>query len=236
MIIFANNVGLFRVSAEGGEPELLIRSYPGKGELFYAWPEILPGNRAALFTVARDAPAAGFDIAAVDLETLEYQTLLPGGSGARYATTGHLIYADGGALQAVPFDLDTVNIDGDPVTVVAGPITLAREGGAEFGLSTTGTLVYVPAPSRRGDTLVWVDARVARRPSEHRRRRTCIPASRPDGTRVAVDVRDRGNNRDIYIWDFARQNMTRLTDHPTEDLFAVWSRDSQRIFFSSNQN
>ena len=235
-IVFANNVGLFRVSAEGGEPELLVRPDPGQGELFYAWSEILPGGGAALFTVVRDAPAAGFDIAAVDLETLEYRTLLRGGSGARYATTGHLVYADGERLQAVPFDLDEMNVAGDPVTVVAGPVRLARDGGAEFGLSTTGTLVYVPAPSLGQRSLVWVDRDGREEAVGAPLLPYVYPRISPDGTRVAVDLRDSVDNRDIYIWDFVRQNMTRLTDHPTEDLFAVWSRDSQRVFFSSNQN
>ena len=235
-IVFANNVGLFRVSAEGGEPELLVRPDPGQGELFYAWPEILPGGGAALFTVVRDAPAAGFDIAAVDLETLDYRTLLRGGSGARYAATGHLVYADGERLQAVPFHLDEMNVAGDPVTVVAGPVRLARDGGAEFGLSSTGTLIYLPAPPPRTDSFVWVDRDGREEAVGAPARSYVYPRISPDGTRVAVDFRDRGNNRDIYIWDFARQNMTRLTDHPTEDLFAVWSRDSQRVFFSSNRN
>ena len=78
-IVFANNVGLFRVPAESGEPELLIRPDPEQGELFYAWPEILPGDHSALFTIVPEAPTAGLQIAVLDLETLEYRILLRGG-------------------------------------------------------------------------------------------------------------------------------------------------------------
>ena len=134
------------------------------------------------------------------------------------------------------FNLDTVNVAGDPVAVVAEPVTLAREGGAEFGLSSTGTLVFLPAPPQRTDSFVWVDREGREEAVGAPALPYVYPRISPDGTRVAVDLRDSVNNRDIYIWDFARQNMTRLTDHPTEDLFAVWSRDSQRIFFSSNRN
>ena len=59
-IVFANNVGLFRVPAEGGEAELLVRPGPERGELFYAWPEILPGDRAALFTIVPGGTGCGF--------------------------------------------------------------------------------------------------------------------------------------------------------------------------------
>ena len=234
-IVFANNVGLFRVPAESGEPELLIRPDPEQGELFYAWPEILPGDHSALFTIVPEAPTAGLQIAVVDLETLEYRILLRGGSAAQYAPTGHLIYADEGRLQAVSFDLDALEVVGDPVTLTEEAVAVAREGGAEFDLSMAGTLVYLPARSERNSTLVWVDREGREEPLGAPALRYVYPRISPDGTRLAVDLR-RGGNRDIYIWDFERENMTRLTDHPTEDLFAVWSRDAQRIFFSSDRN
>jgi hypothetical protein len=39
-----------------------------------------------------------------------------------------------------------------------------------------------------------------------------LPRLSPDGTRVALDIRDQEN--DIWIWDLARQTLTRLTDAP----------------------
>ena len=228
-IVFANNVGLFRVPAEGGEPELLVRPAPERGELFYAWPEILPGDRAALFTIVPEEPAAGFDIAVIDLETLEIRILLRGGSAAHYASTGHLIYADEGRLQAVPFDSGSLEVAGAPTTLGVEALASARDGGAQFDISATGTLVYVPPEPEGTSSFVWVDREGREEEVGAPARPYIYPRISPDGTRVAVDVGDR--NRDIYIWDFERENMTRLTDHPTEDLFAVWSRDSQRIFF-----
>ncbi len=135
----------------------------------------------------------------------------------------------------MPFDLDTMDVVGDPVTLTEEAVAVAREGGAEFALSMSGTLVYVPARSEGNRTLVWVDREGREEALGAPALRYVYPRISPDGTRVAVDIR-RGGNRDIYIWDFERENMTRLTDHPTEDLFAVWSRDAQRIFFSSDRN
>jgi Tol biopolymer transport system component len=39
----------------------------------------------------------------------------------------------------------------------------------------------------------------------------------PDGTRVALDIRDQ--DRDVWVWDFMLQTLTRLTFFPGEDGF-----------------
>jgi Tol biopolymer transport system component len=41
--------------------------------------------------------------------------------------------------------------------------------------------------------------------------------------------------RDVYVWDFERESLSRLTDDPREDLFPHWSKDGSRLFFSSNR-
>ena len=79
-IIFARfGTGLFRVSAAGGEPEMLTT--PESPDRHY-WPEVLPSGRAVLFTVDR-GPAALDEtkqIAVLDLETGEQQVLIQGGT------------------------------------------------------------------------------------------------------------------------------------------------------------
>jgi Tol biopolymer transport system component len=57
------------------------------------------------------------------------------------------------------------------------------------------------------------------------------PRLSPDGTRVALDIRDQQS--DIWIWDLAHQTLTRLTDAPAFDEYPVWTPDSQRIIFAS---
>ena len=50
-IVFADVVGLHRVSAAGGAPELVARP---EGKEFFSWPEILPDGARALVTVSDD--------------------------------------------------------------------------------------------------------------------------------------------------------------------------------------
>ena len=58
-IIFATNApatGLQRVPAAGGEPTVLTKPDPERGERDHLWPEFLPGGAAVLFTIV---PATG---------------------------------------------------------------------------------------------------------------------------------------------------------------------------------
>jgi serine/threonine-protein kinase len=57
------------------------------------------------------------------------------------------------------------------------------------------------------------------------------PRLSPDGTRVAVFIDNQQG--DIWIYDLARQTLTRLTDAPAPDQYPVWTPDSRRIIFGS---
>ena len=58
---------------------------------------------------------------------------------------GHLIYAVGGTLCAIPFDLPRLETRGTAVVVQPRLLTKAS-GAAEFVVSMDGTLAYVEAP------------------------------------------------------------------------------------------
>src|SRR5262245_19938015 len=53
----------------------------------------------------------------------------------------------------------------------------------------------------------------------------------PDGTRLALDIRDQEN--DIWVWEFARSTLTRLTFNPAIDLWPLWTPDGRKIVFGS---
>ena len=85
------------------------------------------------------------------LRSGERKTLIDGGSDARYVPTGHLVYALGGVVFAVPIRPSPPGGDrrtrADRRRRQASGRECHRRG--PFAFSSTGSLVYVPARSRR---------------------------------------------------------------------------------------
>ena len=217
-IVFATTLGLYRVAASGGEPELLISPDPEQQELYFFRPQILPGGRTVLFTVLPRDPKAAPRVAALDLDSLERIAILSEGYGARYAPSGHLVYVARGRLQAVAFDVDTLRTRGEPQTLLDTEIA-----GSSFQLGDNGTLVY--QPSNPGGARCPGMGR-SRRPGGAPRGpcgRLGPPRISPDGKRVAAE-RWTAEGRDIYIWDLERATLSRLTDDPGEDIGLTGAR------------
>ena len=127
--------GVLRVSPNGGTPELLISL--GNDE-YASDPQVLPGGQAVLFTLAKGTSSDRWDKAQVVVQSLksgERKTLIEGGSDARYVPTGHLVYALGGTVFAVPFDLRRLQVTGGPVPIVEGVRRVAIPG-TQRGLGT----------------------------------------------------------------------------------------------------
>jgi Tol biopolymer transport system component len=61
------------------------------------------------------------------------------------------------------------------------------------------------------------------------------PSFSPDGTRIAFEGHD-GSDYEIYVADLATGATERLTDHPGDDSWAVWSPDGASIAFSSERD
>ena len=138
-IVFATTEGLYQVSENGGEPRLLVKPDPRRKERHYAWPQFMPDGRSVLFTIVPENSIDGAQIAVLDLQTLEARVLLKGGSAARYASTGHLVYASGQALKAIAFDPDTQQTRGDPVSLPDIEVaTTPDNGAAEFDIVRDG--------------------------------------------------------------------------------------------------
>ena len=188
-----------------------------------------------LFTIT--ATTGGNDasrVAALDLRTGTHKILVQGGSQAQYVPSGHLVYVASGTLRAVAFDLERLEVVGTPIPVVPQVVTLPN-GTAEFDVADNGTLVYVPggavAPAR---TLVWVDRQVVKTAINVPGRAYVAPRLSPDGARVALEVRDQNN--DIWVLDFARETLTRVTFDPGLEAAPTWMPDGRRMVFSSQPN
>lgn len=231
-IVFATSdtsTGLLRVRGGGGELEVLTTPDPASGELDHYFPSLLPGARGVLFTIRGPG---GRQVAVLDLESGDRRTLIQSGSQAEYVDTGHLIYADGGALWAVRFDLSTLAVRGDPVPLVEQVLTL---GATAFTISPRGTLVYVPVAGDRLRSLVWVTRQGAEEPIAAPSRAYLRARLSPDGKRAALQVAEQRNQ--IWTWDFARETLTSLIfDSGAHFLNPLWTPDGRHIVFGVSRN
>ena len=229
-IIFAtsaNDTGLWRVTPSGGPPEQLTTPDGAQGEWDHAWPQILPGGRAVLFTVIADS-IEDSHMAMYSLDTGEQTVVARGVFRARYVPTGHLVYGVGNTLWAVRFDLERQETMEAPVAVVDGVTT-------NYSLSENGSLVYVPEViASQARTLVWVDRdgreeELPASPAPYE-----APSISPDGRYIAVGVED-PENWDVMVYDLQRDTPTQLTFDPGRDRHPLWSPNGQRLVFSSDR-
>jgi serine/threonine-protein kinase len=170
----------------------LTRPDAEKGERLYAWPSFLANSRTVLFTIVPVDASAAPKIAWLDLDSLETQVLPLNGSAARFVATGHLIYAAGPALMAVPFDLAARTTRGQPVAMQGVTIATAVDNGAaELAVSATGTLAFIEpgVQQRMMRSLTWVDREGREEPLPLQPGELIYPRVSPDGTRIAVDLR-----------------------------------------------
>ena len=242
-IIFATDPGtsggrwqLFQVAAAGGAPRLLAAAEADAAESF-AFPDALPGGKTILFSIGGSRPDFTTSrIAALSLATGKYHTVIDRGYHARFVPSGHIVYMLGSVLMAVPFDTEKLETSGPGVPVVEGIRGRSNTAEAGYGVSQTGVMVYAPGAMLGGGVLkpVWVDR-------DGRKEALAAPAREyqavrisPDGTKVVLSANDQ--ERDLWIWDFQRRALTRLTLDPGTDMSPVWTPDGRRLTFGSDRS
>jgi Tol biopolymer transport system component len=233
--------GIMRVSANGGKPEPVVTVKDGE---FVDSPQLLPDGQTLLFALATGANADRWDKARIVAESLkshERKTLIDGGSDARYLPTGHLVFALSGVVFALPFDVERMTPSGSPMPIVEG-VRRSRTGTtgyANFGISNTGSLAYMPGPvsTTVGQLSVGLFDRkggselLKLQPGAYQ-----LPRMSPDGKRIAFGSDD-GKEASIWIYELSgTSSMRRLTfEGQGHNRFPVWSADSQRVAFQSDR-
>jgi len=236
-IVFTQGVqvALSKVSSAGGTPQPLTTLDKQAGEITQRWPQVLPGGKVVLFTSATH----GFnyddaDIVVYSTVSGQRKTLQRGGFHARYLPNGHLVYMHEGTLFAVPFDLQQLEVTGQPAPILEGVVTNPN-GGAQFSFSEIGNLVYVAGGAGvQKVSIYWMD---------HEGKFTSLretpgwyfnPAFSPDGKRLALAIND-GKRNDIWVYEWERDTLTRLTFSGQANTNPVWTPDGQRIVYSSEE-
>jgi Protein kinase domain/WD40-like Beta Propeller Repeat len=232
--------GVVRIR-EGGKQEDAVPQASGDYRL--AFPQLLPGGKAVLFSAI---PPSGSNAATIDVTTLadgRRKTISRGGASPRYLATsngtGYLAYVNNTTLYAVPFDPDKLETDGTAVPIVDDVASNPTLGAAQVSFSSApsghGTLVYRKANGGGAPamvTLEWVDSTGRKNPLLAKPGVYRNPSLSPDGKRVVLAISD-GGNSDIWVYDSQRDTMTRLTFGGGHHNFPIWSPDGQYVVFTS---
>ncbi len=224
--------GIMRVSANGGTPEVLVKGSAANltKEAFPIAPQMLPDGKTLLFiNMVGDIDFNNYHIVAQSLKSGERKILIRGGEDARYISTGHLLYRVEDSLIAVPFDLDKLEVTGEPV--------LVPEDIGNYDVSDSGTMIYIPQSVIEAATWshtipVWVDRKGKEEPLAIEPNLYMFCKISPDGTQAAFTAGPWTSNVNVWIYDLKSELTRRLT---FDEGFKIplWTADSKRIIYFS---
>jgi len=182
---------------------------------------------AAAVCCSRSRPSAeNAQVAVLDLKTGQRKILIRGGSDAKYVDVSNTpprsetqalarqrisCMFSAGTLRGVGFDLAKLEVLGEPVRSSttcwsADPVrpTMPSRSRARSSMHRVG-------PTRKGrrGRSCGSTGRGTKSRSKRRCEHTALRVWRRTVQRIVVDIKDRQN--DLWIWDLARQTLTRLT-------------------------
>src|SRR5439155_6029122 len=116
-------------------------------------------------------------------------------------------------------------------SLVSAPVA----GSAQITVSRSGLVAYLSIDAEdNAAAIVWLDQTGKTMPLRTTPVDWTSPSFSPDGTRLAMDISE-GSQTDIWIYEWAKDTLTRLTFDTADDVRPVWTPDGRRITFGSRR-
>jgi serine/threonine-protein kinase len=238
-IFFSSADGLMRVPAAGGTPERIDVAPDERVQRV----QMLPDGETLLLTILPTGDSldrwANGHVVAQSLRSKSRKLLVKGATDGWYVATGHLLYMSGGTLHAVGFDPSRLETSGAVVPIVEGVrrANLRLSGVGWFGVSNTGTLLYVPGPTNPISAQVDVGIveqngivtalKLPLAPYRH-------PRVSPNGEQIALETDD-GKEAVVRVYDVVRQTPPQRITFAGNNRYPIWTADSRRVAFQSDR-
>ena len=223
---------LSRVSATGGPTTSVTKLDTSRNQNGHYWPHFLPDGRHFIY-LARSSTKEDSGIYVGSLDSEESKLLVQSDAGAMYAQ-GYLLFLRERSLMAQPFDVDKLQLSGEPSPIAEEIAYNATNGRSFFAVSDNGVLVYRTDIFPKS-LLTWVDRTGKQVETLGSPDFILSPSLSADEKKVATVHTDLSSGSNIWLMDVARQNSFPFTFDPAIDSNPVWSRDGNRIVFSSNR-
>ena len=184
--------------------------------IFYRWPELLPGGTHLLFSMAPLGATLDGDVVLYDMNTGNHKTILNRAYNARYSPSEHIVFVRDSSIWAVPFDLSTMELNGNARLIVENVQSQGQLGSAAYAFSKKGTLFYLKGSDTYQESkairLSWVKRNGDIEPITlpNKGRISGIRLS-PAGDQISYTEWSSTSNSDVWIWDIDKEIASRRT-------------------------
>jgi hypothetical protein len=240
VILFGGQDGLRRVPASGGASVLLTKVDASRQEGGHGYPQFLPDGKHFLYFIEGGNPnTQGVYGASLDRPQQPLQIVRTNAKAIYTAPVagrpGYLLYLREQTLLAQHFDAGKLHLEGEPVPV-AEDVAVNGIRRAAFWTSDAGLLVYRSGQASTKSKLVWMGRDGKRLEQAGQEDFYGSLRLSPDGKRVALGRSDGNAVEDIWLFEFNRSVMTRLTFDSKGASEPIWSSDGRQIIFRSNRS
>jgi serine/threonine protein kinase/Tol biopolymer transport system component len=225
-IVYNRGGALWIVPAQGGTPSQLTVLDAARHEVLHGDPAMLPGGRTVVFT-SLTTELGTERIEAVSIDGRQRSVVIERAATPVWSPSGHLLFGRDGAVWAAPFDPNSATVRGAAVPVIpSGVVGAVRSGSLGFELSSTGTLVFVPADFdyKRVVSVGRDGSEVALNLPPNRYGN---PRISPDGRRLLIE----SAGSVIETLDLVRGTRAKLTAAALGTGFSTWTADGKGVVF-----